>query len=144
VIQARLVPIGKLSIGRIGVIAAAANNKIMFAGGTSYNKDSTGIPMRRVDIYDISSNSWSMKTLPEHPRWRADMGIAVVNNKIFLAAGGFWGDDIYTNRVDIYDVTGNNWSVSSLSEYRRAATGISSVNKVFFAGGLTFNEGSEH
>ena len=144
VVQARLVPLGKLSIGKVGMVTASANNKILFASGTSYNKDSTGIPLRRIDIYDISSNSWSTKDLDKYPTWRADIGIADANNKIFMAGGGFWGDDIYTNRVDIYDASDNTWSITSLSEYRSASTGVSAGNKVFFAGGLSFGNGGEY
>lgn len=142
IIQARLVPLGKLSIGKIGVITAAANNKILFAGGSSYERDSTGIPIRRVDIYDINSNRWSTKDLYEYPTWRMDMGIAAVNNKVLLAGGGFWGDDLYTNRVDIYNASDDNWSNASLSENRTAIMGISAGNKVFFAGGFSLDNGS--
>jgi len=78
VIQARLIPLGKLSIGRTNIITAATNNKILFAGGYSYVMDGTGISMRRIDIYDINSNIWSTKDLIEYPTWRADMGIAAV------------------------------------------------------------------
>jgi len=141
VIQARLVPLGKLSIGRTNIITAATNNKILFAGGYSYGMDGTGITMRRVDIYDIYSNSWSTKDLFEYPTWRADMGIAAANNKIFLAGGGFWGDDIYTNRVDIYNAAEDSWSSDTLSEYVTGAAGVSAGNKVFFAGGFGFNNG---
>jgi hypothetical protein len=147
IIQARLVPLGNLSIGKIDMVTAAANNKVFFASGLSYLKDSTGIPIRRVDIYDINNNTWSSKDLDEDPTWRADMGIAAVNNKIFLAGGGFWGDDIYTNRVDIYEPATGTWSVASLSEARSAAAGVSTGNKVLFAGGYTggyTNNGSNY
>ena len=141
VIQARLIPLGNLSIGRTNIVTAATNNKILFAGGYSYIMDGTGIPMRRIDIYDINSNSWSTKDLFEYPTWRADMGIAASNNKIFLAGGGFWGDDIYTNRVDIYNTSEDSWSADTLSEYVTGAAGVSAGNKVFFAGGFGFNNG---
>jgi len=144
VIQARLVPLGKLSIGRVNIITAAANNKILFAGGSSYYKDSTGVPIRRVDVYDINSNSWSIKDLYEYPTWRLAMGIAAAGDKIFIAGGGFWGDDIYTNRVDIYNASDDSWSLASLSEFRTATIGVSSGNKVFFAGGYSFNNGSDY
>lgn len=144
VIQARLVPLGKLSIGKADMIAAAVNNKLLFVGGSSYNKDSTGIPIRRIDIYDINNNRWTTKDLYEYPTWRLDMGIAVVNNKVLIAGGGFWGDDLYTNRVDVYNASDNSWSAAGLSEYRSAATGVSAGNKVFFAGGYSFDNGSNY
>lgn len=144
VMQARLVPLGKLSIGRVNIITAAANNKILFAGGSSYDIDYTGVPTRRVDIYDINSNSWSIKDLVGYPDYRLDMGIAATNDRIFIAGGGFWGDDIYTNQVDIYNTSNNSWSLSGLSEYRTAIAGVSAGNKVFFAGGYSFDNGSNY
>jgi len=135
VIRARLEPLGMLSIGRIELLTAAANNKILFAGGFSYDIDGTGIPTRRIDIYDVSDHTWSTKDLPEYPTFRTDMGIASSGGKIFIAGGGFWGDDLYTNEVDIYNSSDNSWSKAGLSEGRTALTGVSSNNKVFFAGG---------
>ena len=144
VIQARLVPLGKLSIGRVNIITAAANNKILFAGGSSYYPDSTGVPTHRVDVYDINSNSWFIKDLEGYPTFRIDMGIAAAGDKIFIAGGGFWGDDIYTNQVDIYNTSDNSWSIAGLSESRTAAAGVSTGNKVFFAGGYSYNNGSNY
>jgi len=116
----------------------------LFAGGSSYTQDGTGIPIRRIDIYDVSSNAWSTKDLNEYPTWRLDMGIAAVNDKIFIAGGGFWGDDIYTNQVDIYNTTNDIWSIGGLSEFRTGTAGASAGNKVFFAGGYLFNNGSNY
>lgn len=144
VIQARLVPLGKLSIGRINIITASANNKILFAGGSSYYRDGTGVPTRRVDIYDINSNSWSTKDLGPYPTWRFDMGIASANNKIFIAGGGFWGDDLYTNAVDVYNAIDTSWTSTTLSEARTAITAVIAGSKVFFAGGYAFNNGSNY
>jgi len=144
VIRARLEPLGMLSIGRIELLTAAANNKILFAGGFSYDIDGTGIPTRRIDIYDVSDHTWSTKDLPEYPTFRTDMGIASNGGKIFIAGGGFWGDDLYTNEVDIYNSSDNSWSKAGLSEGRTALTGVSSNNKVFFAGGYAFNNGSNY
>jgi N-acetylneuraminic acid mutarotase len=143
-IHARLIPFGKLSIGKVDMITATANNKILFAGGLSYDADGTGIPIRRVDIYDINTNSWSIKDLAEYPTWRVDMGMAAVDNKIFIAGGGFWGDDIYTNQVDIYNVSDNRWSTASLGEYKSAVGSVSSGNKIFFAGGYSFDGSSNY
>jgi len=143
-IQARLVPLGKLSICRVNIITSAANNKILFAGGSFCDIDYTGAPTHRVDIYDINSNSWSIKDLEGYPDYRLDMGIAASSNKIFIGGGGFWGDDIYTNKVDIYTTSDNSWSIAALSEYRTAATGVSTGNKIFFAGGYSFNNGSNY
>lgn len=138
VIQAHLVPLGKLSIGRQNMVTAAVNNKVLFVGGSVFGADNTGSSTRRVDIYDINSNSWSTKDLGPFPTWRFDMGISSADNKIFIAGGGFWGDDLYTNEVDVYNATDNSWSSTSLSEARTASTGVSAGNNVFFAGGYSY------
>jgi hypothetical protein len=141
-VQARLVLLGQLTFAKINMVTAVANNKILFAGGSNYGYDDTGIPIRSVDIYDINSNSWSTKDLYEYPTWRLDMGMASTHDKIFIAGGGFWGDDIYTSQVDIYNPEENSWALSSLSEARTAVAGVSAANKVFFAGGYSYNNGN--
>ena len=58
IINAQLIPIGNLSIGRCGMATVTAGNKLFFAGGQSaYGLSS------RVDIYDIPSQSWSTAEL---------------------------------------------------------------------------------
>lgn len=139
VINAQLTPVGNLSFRKIFVKAAATNNKIVFAGGTSSDPDQTGIPTRRIDIYDIPTNTWSIKDVDNYPPYRIDLSIAAVDNEILVAGGGFWGDDLYTNRVDAYNTSGNSWSLHSLSEARGSLEAVSSQTKVFFAGGYSYS-----
>jgi len=141
-VPAQLIPIGTLSSTRSGYATAAAGNKILFAGG--------GVPSgycatSRVDIYDISANSWTTAELSEA---RHGMGVAALGNKIFFG-GGFTPKN-FTNSttcyissdpsetrsstVDIYDVFTNIWSTAQLSS-RRAPVSASAANKVVFAGG---------
>src|SRR5262245_61759195 len=87
VIQASLIPVGTLSKGRTDLIAAAANNKIIFAGGYAYNEPGV-VPVlvasTRVDIYDVTSNSWSTAELRAGGRsW--EITSATVGSKIFIA-----------------------------------------------------------
>lgn len=125
-INAQLIPVGNLSQARWGITVASAGNKIFFAG-----------PGVRVDIYDITANTWSIAQLsPGTPfasgrRW---MGTIAAGNKVFFA-GGQDDDGNSSKIVDIYDVNTNTWSVSQLS---RKADGLAAAtvgDKVFFASG---------
>ena len=73
------------------------------------------------------------------------MGIATSGNKVLIAGGGFWGDDLYTAQVDIYNSSEDSWTSASLSEARSGTIGVSATNKVLFAGGYGwFNNGTDH
>jgi hypothetical protein len=130
-INARLVPLGSLSEGRIALVSATAGNKILFAGGMT-----NGAYSSRVDIYDTGTNTWSTAelTIPE----RQGMTVATVGNKILFAGGGDNDNGSTTSRVDIYDATTNSWSTAELSQGREYFAAATLGNKVFFAGGRTW------
>jgi hypothetical protein len=132
---------GTLSKARSFMAVAAAGNKIVFAGGqtdSAYPSEMWG--SSRVDIYDISTNTWSTAELSV-PRF--GIGAIAAGNKIFFAGGtsGLLGDptETYYSTVDIYDVSTNTWSVSSLSEHVSDPAVAVLGNKVFFAGGYGTN-----
>jgi len=99
-------------------------NKIFFAGGYQIRYDSlvqscddngnncvmspANVPVSRIDIYDLSTNSWSVANLSEP---RSGITTAVVGNKILFAGGGS------STRVDIYDASSNNWATAQLNDY---------------------------
>ena len=135
IINARLVPLGSLSTGAIGLVSATANNKILFAGGFRDDGKSG-----RVDIYDIPTNSWSTAELSlSRPYFVA----ASVGSKIFFAGGEEdpWGASLSTSRVDIYDASNNSWSTAELSVARAGIATASIGSKVFFAGGNSWQNG---
>ena len=126
IINAQLIPFATLSRAGEGIAVGTAGSKILFVGG---NQSS------RVDIYDITTNSWSTSELSVG---RQDITVVTSGNKIFFAGGwaGNWWDfaDMYTN-VDIYDAATNSWSVKHMSEARAWMSAASAGGKVFFAGG---------
>jgi Kelch motif/Galactose oxidase, central domain len=131
VINARLVPIGSLSQGRIGLVSATAGSKIVFAGGMI-----VGAYSSRVDIYDTASKTWSTAELSRAER--QGMAIAAVGNKVLFAGGGDNDNGTVTSRVDIYDVAANSWSQVELSQARSYLAAITIYNKIYFAGGGTW------
>ena len=125
--NAQLIPIGTLSELRYGVAVASAGNKILFAGGLLENWQYSS----RIDIYDITSNTWSTSelTVPGY-----HIKAVACGNKIILA-GGEHDYGFPSKFIDIYDATTNTWSVDSLSQPRFDMTIGAVGNKVFFAGG---------
>ena len=138
-VQAQLIPIGTLSQSRTSFAIAAAGNKLVFAGGW-INDGNNSPSSARVDIYNISTGSWSIAQLSEG---RFDIGVAVLGNKIFFGGGGrqqdnSWGawqySGLASSVVDILDFSNNSWSTAQLSN-ARVPVGASAGNKVVFAGG---------
>src|SRR5690349_1814823 len=100
-INARLVPLGNLSLARRGMGIATAGNKIFFAGGFD-DHDFTS----SMDIYDITSNSWTITSLSEK---KGFITTAVSGNKIFFAGGDL--GYIYSSKVEMYDAGTNIWEI---------------------------------
>jgi K319-like protein/Kelch motif protein len=131
IVDARLVKIGSLSAGRVGLVSATAGSKIVFAGGMVVGSYSS-----RVDIYDTITKEWTTAELtrPE----RQGMTAASVGNKILFGGGGDndWGET--TSRVDIYDASNNSWSIAELSKDREYLAAATVGDKVLFAGGTSW------
>lgn len=109
----------ELSTARFRVCAATVGDKVFFAGGYTTNSSATA----RMDIYNISTNSWSDRTLSK-PGHHVS---AVVENKIWLVAEG-------SNLIDVYDPVTNNWSIITLSFSITSEATITLNNKVYFTG----------
>lgn len=107
--------------------AASAGSKIVFAGGSS----STASYSKTVDIYDVSTNTWTTAQLSEG---RAGLAGAGYRNKIYFGGGGSASSNASTT-VDIYDVTTNTWTTSNLPQGRRFLAATSTNGKILFIGG---------
>jgi N-acetylneuraminic acid mutarotase len=102
---------------REGMTMVGLGNKIYFAGGSVIRYDSlilicdddgnnctyqpTYLRTDRIDIYDLSTHTWSVTQLKEPRRGAIS---AVVGNKIIFAGGG-------SESLEIYDAVTNTWSV---------------------------------
>jgi len=130
----------QLSQGRWEVGVAVLGNKIFFAGGQIpvLINDTWFIPSESrsstVDIYDASSNTWSIAQLSSPV---APVG-ASANNKVVFAGGDYWSP---SSEVNIYDATTNAWTTARLSFARRVLAVSTIGNKIFFAGGDYPNDG---
>jgi hypothetical protein len=140
-ITATLTEIGKLSVPRMPT-AAAAGNKVVFAGGWSgFTCTSNWLPASSsstVDIYDTQTNSWSTAQLSTP---RGGIRSVSLGNKIFFAGGEDGNSTVYDN-VDIYDISSNTWTLGHLSSPRAYVATAAIGNKVFFAGGFSYDGSS--
>ena len=134
------------------MIAGAAGNKIVFAGGF-YNvprcwyDSSPDMPgwydcrfeSNRVDIYDTTTHSWSKHDLARdyYSHNRSQEPATTVGNKIFFSGGVDTFDRTWSDKVDVYDASANSWSVIQLSEPRINHSVGALGKKIFFAGGST-------
>ena len=129
----------ELSQDRAEIAAGAAGAKVLFAGGVhaenGYWSGATTFT-DRVDIYDASSNTWTVSSLSNN--MRVGMSAVTVANKIYFAGGtGYWSVFDYgpTAKIDIYDASTNLWSTSSLITGRGGLAGIAVNNNIYWAGG---------
>ncbi|HET6766135.1 MAG TPA: hypothetical protein VFH08_02010, partial [Chitinophagaceae bacterium] len=119
--------IAELSQARAFIETATVGTKVFFAGGSS----------SRVDIYDLSTNTWLVANLSE-----AKFGFTatVADNKIYFA-GGYINDGIPTStKIDIYDNATASWSTSTLSTPRAYHAAIFNNGKIYWAGGSTLSD----
>jgi len=131
VVNARLIPVGTLSQPRAAMAVASSGNKILFAGGIEASSGSW-LPSSRVDIYDITNNTWSMAELCIG---RYSIAATTAANKIFFGGGDVGDGTSPVDAVDIYDLASNTWTVSHLSASGNSIVAASLGTKVFFAGG---------
>lgn len=131
-VNAQLIPVGTLSIKRSAIAVASAGNKILFAGGTAAELGDSN--SSRVDIYDITANTWSTAELSRGRSY----GIAAlsVGDKIFFAGGQASDGTVPTNVIDIYNTSSNTWTVDHLSLGGENIAATTVGDKVIFAGGM--------
>lgn len=135
----------ELSQGRWMMAGGAVGNKVLFAGGFNWGNVTGDAYPTIVDIYDISSNTWSVEPLANRSP-DASVGIAttVIGSKIFFAgASGDWpGWDFgeYSSTINIYDASNNAWSTSTLTNQSGSMASIAVGNKNYWAGGKTVSQ----
>jgi N-acetylneuraminic acid mutarotase len=118
-------------VRRADVSAVAAGDKIFFAGGR-LGEGGNDQHFSTVDIYDVSTNKWSVTNLSQS---RAYIASATVGDKVFFAGGEREWPHPVSDRIDIYDLGTNTWSTASLSAPRSGLTAVTANNRIYFAGG---------
>ncbi|MEJ8842634.1 hypothetical protein WG954_09600 [Lacibacter sp. H375] len=134
-INARLIPIGTLNDPRKISVVAAVGNKIIFAGGSSVPSGPGPSFSSSVDIYDITTNSWSRENLSQA---RSGMTVATMGTKVFFAGGTGMlpsGSVGLTSRVDIYDAAAGTWATMEMPHADGLLSSLASGNKLVIVGG---------
>lgn len=134
----------ELSIGRSHIAAAAVGNKVLFAGGIGEGFYSPHWSSAPLDIYNVSSNTWSAGILPGRETGDnigvAGIATTTIGNKIYFAGNASdwfaWDFGTISSTINIYDAGDNNWSTSELSIPRGFMASIAIGNKNYWAGGL--------
>lgn len=128
IVNAQLTQVGTLSQTRSWTAIASAGNKIFISGGTI----PSGTHSSRVDIYDLTTQTWSTAELNIA---RSGAAAIAAGNKVFFAGGEISDGTCASNAVDIYDMASGQWSTASLSIAGSSVAPAVVGNKVLFAGG---------
>ena len=131
----------QLSEARLKSGVAVLGNKIFFGGGMFPEQNAGGTWMiwnfmssrsSAVDIYDVSTASWSTAQLG---RARCPAGASTAN-KVFFA-GGEATFPVFNNRAfDTYDAGSNTWLNVLLPNAGALRQPVVAGNKIYYAGGL--------
>lgn len=118
---------GQLSTPRSGLSATSVCGKVLFAGGSS----------DIVDIYDSSTNSWSIAHLSIA---RSEISAVTVGSKAYFLGGR---DNLgLTDRIDIFDCGTGSWSVDTMPFSISATDHVGVIgNKIFLSGRTSGNNG---
>jgi hypothetical protein len=107
-----------------------------FAGGNATRNISNVIDISNVvDIFDSTTQTWSIATLSQNRSLLASASIGEI-----VAFGGGSPDALSASSiVDIYNITSNSWFTTTLSEARGFLASVSTSigNKIIFGGGLS-------
>jgi predicted Ser/Thr protein kinase len=124
-----------LSQARLALAATSSSELVIFAGG---GDSLIGPPSDRVNIYNVTSGSWTTATLSVP---RGCLAAVSSGNLVFFAGGG----QIFnlttliiqnvTDSVDIYNVSDGQWSTATLSQARAVLAAASVGSLVLFGGG---------
>ncbi|TGZ73452.1 hypothetical protein CRM22_001507, partial [Opisthorchis felineus] len=105
--------------------AAVLRKKVYVIGG-SYDGV---VPVRDVDIYDVSGNSWTQG--PQLQYARQDHGVAVLNDKIY-AVGGYNGKTELRG-VEVFNISAEAWSSITPMSCARRRFGVTAFYGAIYA-----------
>jgi hypothetical protein len=138
----------ELSKARGRMAVAAIGNKVFFAGGDCFDEVGGGRFINSVsdvvDIYDISTNNWTVSHLSER-RGNLEFAGMSLNNKFYVAGGFFhqWeASPSISNKVDVYDNASGSWSATTLANARADIGTAVADNKIFWVGGHDLSSSS--
>lgn len=132
-VMAQLIPVGTLSEARKLGAVVASGNKIFFAGGIAPPVSPGPSFSSTVDIYDFTTNSWSVTGLSQP---RTGLTAVASGNKVYFAGGtGIVGPKPgQSSRIDVYDLGSDTWSTLELPKPGWYSS-VAGSGGIYFAGG---------
>lgn len=117
---------------RTGQAGAILDGKVYLAGGMEGTT-----ALRRLDVYDIETDTWTTKSLLNAAR--RDATAFIYQRKLYVF-GGLLGSQ-YTGSMEIYDIDRDYWSVSKINHVSgsnavTATTPVVYKDKVYFIAGI--------
>jgi len=132
--------VANLSEPRWFLAATSVADLVLFGGGSRNITNSTGqsvsVTLATVDMYNLSTNVWSVTNLSQA---RDDLIATSICNHIALFAGGATAEYNRSNVVDIFDSWSGMWNVTTLSQARSSLAAASIGTIAFFGGGFINN-----
>lgn len=116
---------------------ASAGDVALFAGG-KVSIGASFVATDRVDLYDVSSQTWSQATLSVP---RMTIAATSVGDLAIFAGGALTGGNA-SDAVDIYDASTGTWSTAQLSHPRTGVSAATVGSFAIFAGGAETEFGS--
>ena len=107
-------------------VVGAIGGKLYVVGGNN----GSGTAMRRVDMYDPATNTWSSRK--GMPTARTNAGAAIIGGKLYVVGGR---NTAYLNTVEAYDPVANAWTSRGTMPTARAALGVGGVSGLLYAVG---------
>eukprot|EP00729_Bicosta_minor_P010197 gene10197-25216_t len=126
----------KMATARSSHGVAVCKDKLYVVGG----KDAEGTVLDSVEVYDFASEAWGILPVPM-PQARTSINNAVVQHKgkVYVVGGLGWRGE-YLQRVAVYDIAAEEWSVlpAEMMENRRAHAAAVHGNQIYLLGGVGY------
>lgn len=137
-VNTQLIPVTNIPIGSTGDFCSSGDKLFFLAWDSNNNPDDTFPESAHFNIYDVTSQAWSVSSSYLIAQ-RGQMALVAAGNKVFIA-GGYYVDGVglhYTlPDLNVYDISADTWTTKYLELPRRELSTAVAGNKVFFAGGI--------
>lgn len=131
-----------MSVTRSDFAAATVSGKIYVFGGkeSAGANDTTAGILASIEMYDPATDQWTV--VGQMSTQRRNMGVAVVNQKIYVIGGGM-KDGTQIALVEEFDPVTSSCVVKSSMTVARFSMGVAAVNnKIYAVGGYNHTIGS--
>jgi serine/threonine-protein kinase PknK len=116
--------------------ASAVNSRVYAVGGLGKSDNSGGPFANDVEVYDPSTNTWTVDG--PFPSPRSAFGVAAIGNVLYAVGGGLLLGGV-VNTVEAYDTSAHVWTAKRSMNTSRVRLGVVAINNIVYAvGGVHF------